>query len=102
MARRRSNLLQVQGYQIDYEDWHHDVHGLLPYNDLIHKDPELCQILQSLPYPKFIFTNADIKHARTVLGILGIEDLFEVCLLSLKTNAFIEVLSQATRNNAEG
>lgn len=74
--------VQVQGYQIDYEDWHHDVHGLLPYSKLIHKDPELRQILQSLPYPKFIFTNADIKHAKTVLGILGIQDLFEVPLSS--------------------
>ena len=76
-------ILQVQGYKIDYEDWHHDVHGSLPYQDLIHKDPELRQILQSLPYPKFIFTNADIKHAQTVLGILGIDDLFEVRLLPL-------------------
>lgn len=76
-------FVQVQGYQIDYEDWHHDVHGALPYHNLIHKDPELRQILKSLPYPKLIFTNADIKHAETVLRILGIGDLFEVRLPKL-------------------
>lgn len=73
--------MQAEGYQIDYDDWHAKVHGSLPYDELVHRDPKLREIIKSLPYPKFIFTNADIRHAKRVLGIIGVADLFEACYL---------------------
>ena len=91
--------VQVQGYHIDYEDWHHDVHGKLPYGELIHKDPELRRILLSMPYPKLIFTNADIKHARRVLGILGIQDLFEVNHCAVHLGYINRMLMYRTRDD---
>jgi pyrimidine 5'-nucleotidase len=77
--------LRAQGYEIDYEDWHKDVHGALPYHDLVQEDPELRRLLLSLPQPKYIFTNGDIKHARTVLSIVGIADIFQdiICFESI-------------------
>jgi len=39
-------------------------------------DPELRQLLLSLPQKKWIFTNADSGHARRVLDVLGLQDLF--------------------------
>ena len=69
--------LQVQGYAVDYNDWHADVHGTLPYDRLFHRDSELRRMLESLPPRRFIFTNADIKHAEKVLNTLGIRDLFK-------------------------
>ena len=65
---------------MDYEDWHKHVHGTLPYQELLKADPELRRILESLPQEKWIFTNADIRHTETCLGILGIRDLFKVSL----------------------
>ena len=87
---------QVQGYQIDYDDWHAKVHGDLPYEELVYPDPKLRKILETLPYPKFIFTNADIAHARKVLGIMGVEDLFEVQFLRTCTQTLKEI--QSLRN----
>jgi HAD superfamily hydrolase (TIGR01509 family) len=33
--------------------------------------------LEALPARKFIFTNADVKHAQRVLAVLQLEDCFE-------------------------
>lgn len=67
----------MTGYAIDYEDWHAYVHGRLPYSRLFSRDETLREVLSSLPQPKYVFTNADIRHAETVLGKLGIRDLFQ-------------------------
>lgn len=48
----------------------------LPLEKYIHPDPELQNILNSLPQKKYIFTNADIDHARRVLAVLGVQNCF--------------------------
>ena len=69
---------QANGYQIDFDDWHAAVHGTLPYEQMLHEDTAMRQLLQSIDLPKYVFTNADIKHAETCLRLLGIADLFQV------------------------
>ncbi|XP_058748632.1 uncharacterized protein C24B11.05-like [Vicia villosa] len=68
--------LRAIGYDFDYDDFHRCVHGRLPYN-LLKPDPVLKGILQSLPFRKVCFTNADAGHAKRVLKRLGLEDCFE-------------------------
>lgn len=56
------------------------------YLDFVHRvnlenylrpNPILRDQLQNLPIRKWIFTNADIKHAQRVTGLLGISECFE-------------------------
>jgi FMN phosphatase YigB (HAD superfamily) len=70
--------LQANGYQIDFDHWHDAVHGTLPYDRLLQRDEKMRRFLQGIPLPKFIFTNADRKHADRCLGLMGVADLFEV------------------------
>mmetsp|Transcript_29057 Transcript_29057/g.92747 ORF Transcript_29057/g.92747 Transcript_29057/m.92747 type:complete len:211 (-) Transcript_29057:246-878(-) len=73
------------GHEVDYDDWHLDVHGKLPYDEELSDDPELRAVLQSIPQPKWIFTNADEVHAEVCLKKLGIRHLFEgvICFESI-------------------
>lgn len=67
--------LQIH-YQIDsdkYLDYVHD----LPLAEFIRPDPELGELISSLPQRKLIFTNADVNHAQRVLKILQMGDCFE-------------------------
>lgn len=81
--------LAALGYKIDFDDFHTDVHGTLEYKHMLKPDPALHQLLQSIPLPKYIFTNADIKHTDICLDILGIRDCFQgiVCFESLNQAA---------------
>ena len=63
---------------IDFDEWHAEVHGRLPYSELLHSDDRLRDMLLSLDLPKYVFTNADRKHAQICLDLLGIADCFEV------------------------
>lgn len=76
-ARYGSTLRGLQSvYAVDashYLDYVHD----LPLHDYISPDPILRTALESIPLPKWIFTNADHSHAVRVLRQVGIEDLFE-------------------------
>ena len=54
------------------------MHGTLPYSRLLKRDDQLRALLESIPLPKFIFTNADQKHAETCLDLMGVADLFQV------------------------
>lgn len=56
-----------------YLDFVHD----LPLRDYIQPDPLLRSVLEALPAPKFIFTNADIHHVQRVLHVLELEDCFD-------------------------
>ena len=69
---------QANGYIIDEDEWHAFVHHRLPYRQLLARDEALREMLASIRLPKFIFTNADCKHASICLELLGIADLFEV------------------------
>jgi putative hydrolase of the HAD superfamily len=62
-------------YQVDSEDFLAYVHDL-PLERYIGPDPQLRRLLLSLPQEKWIFTNADDQHARRVLEVLGVSDLF--------------------------
>ncbi|NPV75612.1 MAG: pyrimidine 5'-nucleotidase [Anaerolineae bacterium] len=57
----------------DYLDFVHDV----PLHRFIHPIPHLRETIQSYPQRKFIFTNADLNHARRVIKTLDLEDCFE-------------------------
>jgi putative hydrolase of the HAD superfamily len=62
-------------YEVDSDEYLAFVHDL-PLEKYIKPDPELHKILSSLPQRRWIFTNADDKHAARVLNILGIQDCF--------------------------
>jgi putative hydrolase of the HAD superfamily len=67
--------LQVN-QQVDMEDYLAFVHDV-PLDHYIHPDPELREIISSLPARKFIFTNSDRSHAGRVLDVLGLQGLFD-------------------------
>jgi len=62
-------------YEIDTDEYLTYVHDL-PLERYIQPDPDLRNILLSLPQKRWIFTNADSNHAHRVLTILGISDCF--------------------------
>ena len=63
-------------HKVDTEDYLAFVHDL-PLKDFLAPDPTQREIIASLPSRKLIFTNADINHARRVLDVLQLEDLFD-------------------------
>mmetsp|Transcript_33467 Transcript_33467/g.85503 ORF Transcript_33467/g.85503 Transcript_33467/m.85503 type:complete len:251 (+) Transcript_33467:180-932(+) len=69
--------LVAQGHDIDYDDWHANVHHQLPYQACLQPDPALRELLDSIPLSKWIFTNADHKHAEICLNLLGLQDCFQ-------------------------
>jgi putative hydrolase of the HAD superfamily len=62
--------------QVDADEYLSYVHDL-PLEDFIQPDPELRDLILSLPHPKWIFTNADSGHAGRVLAYLGLDDCFK-------------------------
>lgn len=68
--------LKAIGYEFDDDEFHHIVHGRLPYEKL-KPDPVLRNLLHSMPQRKIIFSNADKGHVARVLTRLGLEDCFE-------------------------
>ncbi|KAJ0740915.1 putative pyridoxal phosphatase [Helianthus annuus] len=76
--------LRAIGYDFDEDDYHSFVHGRLPYEHL-KPDPVLKSLLNSLPFRKVIFSNANEAHVAEVLGRLGLGDCFDdvICFESL-------------------
>lgn len=66
--------LQIN-YQVDADEYLSYVHDI-PLEKYISPDEKIRPLLMSLPQQKWIFTNADINHARRVLAILKIDDCF--------------------------
>jgi putative hydrolase of the HAD superfamily len=62
-------------YHVDIEEYLAYVHDV-PVEERLHPDPALRQILLSYSQPKFIFTNADARHAERVLAALQLRDCF--------------------------
>ncbi len=62
-------------HNVDKEDFLAFVHDL-PLKDYLTPNPILREVIASLPTRNFIFTNADISHARRVLAALQLDDLF--------------------------
>jgi pyrimidine 5'-nucleotidase len=67
--------LQVT-YQVDEREFIEFVHDI-PVDDLLQPDPLLRQVLMQYPQRKYIFTNADRKHASRVIQRLGLADCFD-------------------------
>lgn len=63
-------------HQVDVDDYLAYVHDL-PLKDFLTPNPLQREIIASLPSRKLIFTNADVHHARRVLTILQLDDLFD-------------------------
>ncbi len=59
--------------QQEYLDFVHD----LPLDEYLHPEPQLRQILLSIPYPRWIFTNSDLDHVQRVLSKMEIQDCFD-------------------------
>ncbi len=83
--------LVARGYTVDFEDWHATVHGSLPYDTLIKPDPKLKALLDAIPVPKYVFTNADRAHADRCLSIMGLGSCFRGVI------AFEDVMEEAQR-----
>ncbi len=72
-----STLRGIQMHHtIDSEDFLAYVHDI-DLTQYLKPDPALRQALESIPQPKWIFTNSDRNHSARVLRILGLEDIFE-------------------------
>ncbi|RGP66299.1 short chain dehydrogenase reductase family [Fusarium sporotrichioides] len=70
----------VRDYQIDALDYNAKVDDALPLDDLIKPNPQLRQFLQDIDTSKvrlWLLTNAYVNHGKRVVGLLGVEDLFE-------------------------
>uniref|UniRef100_A0ACD5XEE4 Uncharacterized protein n=1 Tax=Avena sativa TaxID=4498 RepID=A0ACD5XEE4_AVESA len=80
--------LKALGYEFDNDEFHANVHGRLPYDNL-RPDPVLRILLLSIPQRKIVFTNSDKVHAEEVLHRLGLEDCFEgvICFETLNPPA---------------
>lgn len=63
-------------YNVDAADFLAYVHDL-PIEDILQPDPALRTFLLDIPQRRFIFTNADHRHALRVINSLGIQDCFE-------------------------
>jgi putative hydrolase of the HAD superfamily len=62
-------------YDVDRDEYLAFVHDL-PLENYIQPDPDLRDMLLSLPQQRWIFTNADANHAGRVLKIIGVDDCF--------------------------
>lgn len=62
-------------HHVDADDYLEYVHDL-PLDRYLRPAPDLRQILLSLPQPRWIFTNADDRHARRVLSVLELDGCF--------------------------
>lgn len=63
-------------HQVDTEDYLAYVHDL-PLPDFLQPAPALRKMLLSLPQARWIFTNADDRHAQRVLDALELSDCFD-------------------------
>ena len=64
-------------------------HGKLDYGSLLEHNAALVEILDSIPKPKYIFTNADLIHAHACLDLIGIK------------HCFVDIVSFNCMNNAK-
>lgn len=62
--------------EMEYLDFVHDVN----HAEYLQPDLRLREMLQSYPQKKYIFTNADKKHADRVIDVLGLNGLFEAII----------------------
>jgi len=63
-------------HNVDVDEYLAYVHDL-PLDQYLTPNPLQREIIASLPTRNLIFTNADVNHARRVLKVLNIDELFE-------------------------
>jgi pyrimidine 5'-nucleotidase len=63
-------------HKVDTEEYLAFVHDL-PLREYLAPNPLVREVIAALPTRNLIFTNADAAHARRVLAILQLDDLFE-------------------------
>ena len=63
-------------HNVDKADFLAFVHDL-PLQSYLKPNPIVREVIASLPTRNLIFTNADVSHARRVLSVLQLDDLFE-------------------------
>ena len=61
---------------VDPEEFMEFVHDV-PVEEMLHPEPELASFLESIELPMVILTNASLRHAERVLGILGVGRFFK-------------------------
>jgi putative hydrolase of the HAD superfamily len=85
MEKRRSRM-SLYGTTLEWLMSDHGFKDVEGYFRAIHPegeeepleaDPGLGRVLDSIPLPKAIFTNAPMEHAERILGKLGVGDRFE-------------------------
>ena len=67
-------------HKIDPLGFNREVDDALPLEDIITSNPQLRQLLDDIDKSKvklWLFTNAHVTHARRVVKLLGVEDMFE-------------------------
>ncbi|PWW73154.1 pyrimidine 5-nucleotidase [Tuber magnatum] len=70
----------VRYHKIDPLEYNSVVDDALPLDQVLHSDPELRKLISDIDRTKvrlWLFTNAYITHAKRVVKLLGIEDLFD-------------------------
>jgi pyrimidine 5'-nucleotidase len=95
-------------YQVNSDDYLSYVHNL-PLERYLQPNPELRSLLLSLPQRRWIFTNADKKHAIRVLDTLELSDCFHgiIDLLAMdfackpEKDAYIRALQISGNPNPE-
>jgi putative hydrolase of the HAD superfamily len=66
-------------HNVDVDDYLAYVHDL-PLKEYLTPNPLQRKIIASLPTRNLVFTNADVNHARRVLSVLKLDDLFETII----------------------
>lgn len=76
--------LAIQGltrhHKIDPLQFNREVDDALPLDDILKPDPKLRKLLEDIDRTKvklWLLTNAYITHAKRVVRLLGVDDLFE-------------------------
>ncbi|KAJ9223554.1 hypothetical protein DTO271D3_1634 [Paecilomyces variotii] len=67
-------------HKIDPLEFNKEVDDALPLDDILKPDPKLRKLLEDMDKSKvkmWLLTNAYVNHAKRVVKLLGVEDLFE-------------------------
>lgn len=70
----------VRHHKIDPLEYNRQVDDAIPLESIISPDPALRKLLQDIDQSKvrlWLLTNAYVTHAKRVVKLLGIEDIFE-------------------------
>jgi putative hydrolase of the HAD superfamily len=81
-------------YTFEVADFLAFVHDV-PLADYLQPNPVLRSVLEAVPARKFIFTNADVNHAKRVLSVLQVEDCFDGIIDVVAIDPFCKPMPQS-------